>query len=33
MATFRPSVCHNVAIVLILLNMSVSRIKQYRNLS
>ena len=33
MATFRPSVCHNVAIVLILLNMSVSHIKQYRNLS
>ena len=33
MATFRPPVCHNVAIATSKLNMSVSRIKEYRNLS
>ena len=33
MATFRPPVCHNVAIATRKTNMSVSRIKEYRNLS
>ena len=33
MATFRPPVCHNVAIATRKSNMSVSCIKEYRNLS